>query len=276
MKGQAVSILAIALIFIIVKTFTRRDWTAVWRGPGLLLAFPLAEFFSYTVYFHSQGQPWWYLARVYSRVVRNPFVMQSLNAFMPNLWYAVAYHLKKGPDPIWSVTGPYHLHTIASVFTIFLFAAFAILVAKRHSPQSPCSELFYLCAWSTLIFPMILTRIHENYFFMGSIFSISLLVLIPSRRFRLAMHTLLAIQFINLFCLYGVGDNAISHSTAAQWLQHLYSEPVRYLSSYISMTLILVVCYYMVRWTRSEVDPRLTDNPWSSQQGKSAGEGNSM
>ena len=161
--------------------------------------------------------PWTYLD------VTN--VMPALTAQMTNIWYPVAYVMKRPNDPIYAISDqiqllPYVSAKYLAAWTVLGLVGFIAARVERAEEPFIGDKFVNLFGFATIAVPFIMTSAHENHLFLGSVF----LVLFAARRlplsFKVASHVLLLVQFLNIYGLYGQHPPWI-----AQLLRELYARP---------------------------------------------------
>jgi hypothetical protein len=92
--------------------------------------------------------------------------------------------------------------------------------------------------FASLVVPFVMTSAHENHLFLGGLFLILFLARDRSLGFRLAAHLLLAIQFLNLYGLYGEHPASIARA-----LRDTYSQELA-----LGYSLVSVSCFVLILW----------------------------
>ena len=196
MKPQALALLAASTFLTVARSL--RSGSRVALGflvpSGLLFA-------AYNTAFVLAGASFWALLISYLDV---PWVMPALTANMLNLWYAPAEALSAGRPiyyvgDLYPVVGSIVLRDLATFTCVGLLLLYAFFLSKGSRAQGEWTLLFGFAA-TTL--PMVMTNAHESHLFLGTLF---LLQLLPwaGRPVRVAIHVLLAVQFLNLLGIYG-------------------------------------------------------------------------
>lgn len=205
MKPQVQAIVLIVFIYCFIDFLVRR------RIVVFFLLLPSVLLFAFFNIFFAFQNPEHPLALVASYLDTSN-VMPCLTANMPNLWYPLAYLMKKDGAPIWSVPDTFEVvpHLQFKFLVIFIFVTlicyFCYTLVKKNRSHD---LVLLLVGFVTLLTPFLMTNAHDNHFFPG----IVLLVLfwIQSKH-KLVRNLILAfffIQTINLLGYYGFAKNNI-------------------------------------------------------------------
>jgi len=206
MKPQAQVLMVVSFAYGMFRLARARD-----PRPLAILAFPIVLFLAYEAYFASVlvaergARAAALLPESYLGVVN---VMPALTAQMPNLWYPIAYLLKQPGDQIYAVSDQLRpllgvpLKYAAAVVVLGLVIFHVSRVARRSS-ATVAERFLSMFGFATVIIPFLMTSAHENHLFLGSVFLVLFLAKSMSPAFRWAAHALLAIQFLNIYGLYG-------------------------------------------------------------------------
>jgi hypothetical protein len=223
MKPQAQILLIATFLYGALHYVRTRD-----ARPFGMLVFPTLLFVAYETYFTislfpvfgyaaAGVLPWTYLD------VTN--VMPALTAQMTNIWYPVAYVMKRPNDPIYAISDQIQLLPYISAKYL---AAGAVLgmVGSHVSRVERVDEPFIgdtfvkIFGFATIVVPFIMTSAHENHLFLGSVFLVLLAAQARPPSFKIASQVLLLVQFLNIYGLYGQHPPSI-----ARLLHDLYSVP---------------------------------------------------
>jgi hypothetical protein len=223
MKPQAQILLIATFVYGVVHYARTRD-----ARPFEMLVFPVLLFLAYEAYFTislipvfgsaaAGVLPWTYLD------VTN--VMPALTAQMTNIWYPVAYVMKRPNDPIYAISDqiqllPYVSAKYLAAVSVLGLVGFKAARVERADEPFIGDTFVNLFGFATIAVPFIMTSAHENHLFLGSVF----LVLFAARRlplsFKVASHVLLLVQFLNIYGLYGQHPPWLG-----QLLRELYARP---------------------------------------------------
>jgi hypothetical protein len=146
--------------------------------------------------------------------------LPALTAQMPNIWYLVAdFYVGKG-EPITSVVEPDAFHALAAVLTAGLLFFVAALLARDAAGRPFSVTALLLFAAGAALLPMVMTRAHENHFFLAAVLAVLVVAKLRDRTLTILVNALLAIQAVHLFGLYGLGENRITTDLGLQrWLE---------------------------------------------------------
>jgi len=239
MKPQTAAVVITAFLFALAHFRLSRS-----INPFGILFFPIVLFVAYQFYFmaalfptlHYRG--FFFLIFTYLHV---PNVMPCLTAHMLNLWYPVAYFLKRPGDPIYSVSDKIQLlpHITArlvgatAALLVIISSVWRIAKMQTLSLQSTILRIFCITA---LAVPFLATSAHDNHTFLGMVLLIPFFAIERSLMFRLAAHLLLLIQFLNTHGRYGTEPAVI-----IPFLRSLISPELSVVYSVISVAAFLIV-----------------------------------
>jgi hypothetical protein len=176
------------------------------RNAALLGVGPLTLFVGYSAWLASAGRGVTYLAR--TLVEFGKFQGSTFSENITNLWLVFAEAYRHDSQPIYSVSGPeYNLfQALAIALTGTLLVAAVVIVARRIDERPLSESLIAVFAAGTLTLPMTMTRAHENHLFLGVVFGLIAGTLFTGRVFRIALHTIVLLQFVALVSLYHFGN----------------------------------------------------------------------
>jgi len=135
------------------------------------------------------------LAKIYLNTLN---LMPCLTANMLNIWYWPAYLLKQAAEPIYMVSDKvlifsgFSARTLAIIITLGLIITLVYFLNKNKMISEEVKYI-YLFSIPNVITPFLMTSAHENHLFLGTQ---------RERPFRLSVHVLLLIQFINVYLRY--------------------------------------------------------------------------
>ena len=239
MKPQAQILVVAAFLHAVFHYVRRRSWR-----PFGMLVFPTALFLGYEGFFATSLFPrlgyraTTVLPLSYLNVTN---VMPSLNAQLPNIWYPIAYLLKRPGDPIYAVSDqirllPYMSAKYLAAALVVALVAFQVFRIERAAEATPSDKFIGVFGFSSLAVPLIMTSAHENHLFLGSVFLVLFLAKPFPLSFRRSGHILLVIQFLNLFGLYGEHPAWIG-----QFLRNTYSQELG-----VAYALVSVTCFALM------------------------------
>jgi len=244
MKPQSL-ILVVGAFFYVICRYAR---TRVIHSLGILVG-PLLLFLGYEVYFTSlwfselRHRAVYVLLLSYLNVTN---VFPCLTGQMLNIWYPIAYLLKRRADPIYSVSDQMLLlpHVSAkwmAAAIVLVVLAFHVLRVERDGDVTIGNKFIKIFGVASLLVPFIMTSAHENHLFLGSVFLVLFIAKDCPPSFKLAGHILLAIQFLNIYGLYGEHPLGI-----ALFLTRRYSEELAVVYSFISMVCFALIFTYLI------------------------------
>jgi hypothetical protein len=217
MKRQELVIVVMLIAFVVAcHLLVRRAGDQAAARASALLVGPAAVFAAYSTYFAAHGRSLLFLVRSYRDVAR---ALPALTAQMPNIWYPVAdFYADKG-EPITSVVEPDAFHALAAVLTAGLLLFVATLLA-RESDRRPLPEtMLLLFTAGAAILPMVMTRAHENHFFLAAVLGVLVVARLGDRTLTILANGLLAVQALHLLGLYGLGENRVTTALGLEkWL----------------------------------------------------------
>lgn len=209
-----------------------------------MFVFPVVLFINYTLYFLVVGHNPLRLANTYINVANN---MPCLNANCLNAWFPVAYFLKAGGEPIYSVSDKL---SFAGIFSFRLVATLAVLimiwlfVRKSFDNKRDTGEnySFYLIAcFAAFIVPFLMTSAHENHFFLPTVLIIPLLGKTKNILFHAGVHIILLLSFLNIYGLYGAGE-----ITKFKLPSYSYPYETALIFSFIIIVAFLILLYHFL------------------------------
>jgi hypothetical protein len=217
MKPQELVLVAMLGAFMMTRALRARrlDDDLVLRA-GALLVGPAAVFAAYTAYFVAHGRSLLFLVQNYRDLGE---ALPALTAQMPNIWYPVADLYRDKGEPISAVVDPDAFHALAAVLTAGLLLFVAARVARDSRRQPFPETVLLLFTAGAAILPMVMTRAHENHFFLAATLGVLLVARVGDRRLTILANALLAVQAVHLFGLYGLGDNRVTTALGLEkWL----------------------------------------------------------
>ena len=237
MKPQVLILVLALFIFACFRWLRQRD-----PRPFAMLGGPVLLFLVYEWWFvHTLRRPRFEHAGIlpssYLNVTNN---FPALTAQMTNIWAPVAYVLKPGEHVI-AVSDRIHLlpGVPAKVFAAVVVLALIGLHSYRVAGESGLTRgnnLVLVFGFASLAVPMLMTSAHENHLFLGTIFLVLVAASEVTLSVRLAVQILLAVQFLNLFSLYGIHPES-----AAILLRRTVSDEVAVFYSVVG-----VICFALI------------------------------
>jgi hypothetical protein len=222
MKPQAMILIVAAAFYCILHLIRTRDL----KPFGLLIG-PVVAFGAYEAFFTASLRPIMG-GRPALRVLPMSYlditnVFPALNAQMTNLWYPIAYFMKKPEDPIFSVSDnillmPHLPVKYLAGIVVLAVVAIQVFLVERKMESSTSARFIEIWGIATLTVPMVMTSAHENHLFLGSVFLVLLMARPYPLLFKVPAHILLLLQFTNLYGLYGEHPETI-----ARFLRSYYS-----------------------------------------------------
>lgn len=220
MKPQAQILLVATFLYGIFRYARTRD-----ARPLAMLVGPILMFLGYEAYFtaslplHPRLPPmgayaWPDLAAAIlpSSYLNITNVFPALNAQMTNVWYPIAYLIKK-PWPeqkIYEISD--QIHVLPYLSAKYLAAGVVLTLVGLHvwrieraGDLSPTKRFVTIFTFATLVIPFLMTSAHENHLFLGSVFLILIVARSAAFFLQLAVQVLLLVQFLNIYGLYGSG-----------------------------------------------------------------------
>ena len=207
MKPQPILLVALLGAFVVVRTVRARrietDDQAM--RAGVLMAGSVAVFAAYSAFFIAHGKSVLFLVRSYLEVGGD--ARAPLTGNMPNIWYPVADFYAKRGQPIADVFEPKVFHNVAAMVTfgVFLFVATRIVSGSDRRPIQLSVVLLFTAG--VAILPMLMTRAHENHFFLAGTLGVLLVALVRDPLLTVLLNALLVIQGFHMYGLYGLGEN---------------------------------------------------------------------
>ncbi len=240
MKPQALILIVTTFLYGLYHLVRTRDL----RPMGMMVG-PVVFFMAYEIFFTvSLSSQLRYRAAAtilplsYLNVTN---VFPCLTGQMTNIWYPVAYLLKKPADPIYSVSDQILLLSYLSAkwlatIVVLALVAFHVFRVERNAATVVSDKFVGMFGVATLMVPFIMTSAHENHLFLGTVFLVLFLGKSYPVSLKVATHLLLIIQFLNLYGLYGEHPVWI-----AQPLRTSYSEKLA-----VVYSVIAVVCFALI------------------------------
>ena len=119
--------------------------------------------------------------------------MPALTAQMTNIWYPVAYVMKRPNDPIYAISDqiqvlPYISAKYLAAGTVLGLIGFHVFRVERAVEPFISDKFARIFGFASIAVPFIMTSAHENHLFLGSVF---LVLFAAGRRplsFKVASH----------------------------------------------------------------------------------------
>jgi hypothetical protein len=206
MKPQAQILVVATFLYGCFCWLRRKD-----ARPFAMLAGPVAFFLAYEWFFvHTLRRPRFVHAAILPASYLNVTnVMPALTAQMTNFWTPVAYFFRNPGQAIVRVSDQIHVlpylpaKYLAAAIVLALIGLYVRRVEKtlHLSPSEGFASIF---GFASLVVPFLMTSVHENHLFLGTIFLVLILAAnSASLSVTVAVHLLLVVQLLNLFSLYG-------------------------------------------------------------------------
>jgi hypothetical protein len=207
LKPQIETILLVIVVTLGVEFFLLRQSSQRTPSVALLLVAPLVALSATLAYFamHGAGAA---LVRSYlpsTIATQSP----SLTANMPNIWSLAAAIEAKPGQPLWAVEGPRVAHAIAALVGVTLIVVGVFLIVQRLNASRE-ERLVFIFALVMMLQPLVVTRAHENHFFLGGLLGVIVVAILADRWAAALFSVLLGLQAINLIGRYALGDNDVS------------------------------------------------------------------
>ncbi len=132
---------------------------------------------------------------------------------------------------------------------LYVVLAFHVLRVERDGDVTIGNKFIKIFGVASLLVPFIMTSAHENHLFLGSVFLVLFIAKDCPPSFKLAGHILLAIQFLNIYGLYGEHPLGI-----ALFLTRRYSEELAVVYSFISMVCFALIFKYLILREKSAMN----------------------
>ena len=254
-KPQVIAPMGMLLMLIVAFWFLRPAERRQNAAAGLLLVGPAVLLVGYSVFFALSDNG---LLTVFESYAPSKLEGASpgISGTMLNVWYPVALRLREEPMGISGVTEPEVLATIASVAVIALVALAVVFIASSR-PRLRAEELFLGLVFTALIVPVIGPHAHENHLFLALTLSVVVAAAVRSRLFTAGLILLLAVQWLNIFAVYGLGmrdaDEIPPTYRVPDWLRDGYTGHFlpQDAAALLSILLAAGIAVYAVRLTRT-------------------------
>jgi hypothetical protein len=241
MKPQAQVLIVATFAYGLSRYLRNRDWR-----PLAMLVPPSFLFLAYELWFiRALPRPRYVAAQVLPLSYLNiTNVMPALTAQMTNVWYPVAYLLKKPGRGVHTVSDRIHLlpylqaKYVMAIIVLGLVCLYAWRV-ERETETSPSDKFVKIFGFATLAVPFLMTSAHENHLFLGSVFLVLLVAQQVSLFTKLSIQVLLLVQFLNIYSLYG---------THPHWLADLLKR-TQSAEFTVAYSIVAVVCFAVIAKT---------------------------
>jgi len=236
MKPQVLIIFISFFIYAIVRYFRNKNINMIH-----LFIFPAVLFIDYYIFFLIQTGSASVLSDAYLHTADSSPI---LNGHFLNGWFPVAYYLKGANDPIHSVTDDlngsgFPARSIAIITVLSLLLYFIIKTQRDNSVVKLNIGPYLTACFASFAVPFLMTAAHENHLFLGTVLIIPVLAKSRNLLFKIVVHILLLLQFINLYGYYGIGENPFFQLPVYQ-----YTYKVALIMSFIATFLFLAMLYY--------------------------------
>ena len=95
---------------------------------------------------------------------------------------------------------------IAIFIVLILIIYFIYRLANRKLNNDNRLDLYLIATFSAFAVPFLMTSAHENHLFLGTVLIIPVMAMTRNIIFKIAVHVILLLQFINLYGYYHVGE----------------------------------------------------------------------
>jgi hypothetical protein len=236
MKPQALIIFISFFIYAIVRYFRTKNINMIH-----IFIFPAILFIDYYIFFLVQSGSTSVLTDAY---LHTADYSPILNGHFLNGWFTVAYYIKGANDPIHSVTDDlngsgFPVRSIAIFVVLTLLFYFIIKTQKDSSVVKHNIGPYLTACFASFAVPFLMTAAHENHLFLGTVLIIPVLARSKNLLFKIVVHIILLLQFINLYGFYGIGENPYFQLPVYQ-----YTYKVGLIMSFIASFLFLIMLYY--------------------------------
>jgi hypothetical protein len=248
MKPQMIPIVGMTIVFALLVMVLTRSLRPLPQLVRLILA-PACLLVGVSVYFALDGAN---ISTVAFSYKPSELAHQSagLTGNMLNIWYPVAALAREGSQPVYDVARPAAANTVGAISGIALLLAGAIVVARRHRALTTVA-LLELWALTAAVVPLVLTHAHENHFFLAGTLGALIVARRGDARLTVLLCALLAVQFVNLFLLYGLGLTHLTETTGLRAVTDTYRSWVG-----LQTGLAVVVVVLAVPWLVQLFRPR--------------------
>jgi len=209
MKPQPILLVAMLGGFVLVSTIRTRAFVNDVNGQvvraAVLMVGSAVVFAGYWLFFVISGKSGSFLVRSYLEVgddARAPFTGN-----MPNIWYPVADFYAERRQAIADVFEPKIFHTIAAVLTVAVLAYVVMRIVRRSNEKPFARNVLLLFVAGVAILPMLMTRAHENHFFLAGALGVLVVAVMRDWLLTALFNVLLALQGLNMVGFYGIGEN---------------------------------------------------------------------
>jgi len=238
MKPQALILIVATFAYGLFRYLRTRD-----LRPLAILVPPTLLFLGYEIWFTlSLPRPRYVVAQVLpSSYLSVTNIMPALTAQMTNIWFPIAYLIRKPGQGIHTVSDQIHLLPYLQIRSLAAAVVLGLVVlhvyrVERETGTSPSDRFVKSFGFAALAVPFLMTSAHENHLFLGSVF----LVLLMSPRIpllaKLAIQVLLFVQFLHIYSLYGAHP-----SWLAELLKRTQSDEMA-----VAYSIVSVICFGII------------------------------
>jgi hypothetical protein len=238
MKPQALILIVATFAYGIFRYLRTRD-----LRPLAMLVPPTLLFLGYEIWFTlSLPRPRYVVAQVLpSSYLGVTNIMPALTAQMTNIWFPIAYLIRKPGQGVHTVSDQIHLlpylqvRYLAAAVVLGLVALHVFRV-EREVETTPSDRFVKIFGFAALAVPFLMTSAHENHLFLASIFLVLLMAQPLPPLAKISIQVLLLVQFLNIYSLYGEHPRWL-----AEFLKRTQSNETMLVYSIVS-----VVCFWFV------------------------------
>jgi hypothetical protein len=238
MKPQALILIVATFVYGLFRYPRTRD-----LRPLVILLPPTLLFLGYEIWFtFSLPRPRYVVAQVlpasYLDVTN---VMPALTAQMTNIWYPIAYLLRKPGQGVHTVSDqiyllPYVQAKYLMAVIVLGLVGLHVFRVERETETSPSDRFVKIFGFAALAVPFLMTSAHENHLFLASVFLVLLMAQPVPLLTKLAIQVLLLVQFLNIYSLYG---------TRPHWLADLLKR-TQSDETAVVYSIVSVVCFWFI------------------------------
>lgn len=255
MKPQALVLIVATFAYGVFHYLRGRD-----PRPFAMLTAPVLLFAGYEWWFiHALRRPRLVHAAILPASYLNVTnIMPALTAQMTNIWYPVAYLLRKPGEGTHLVSDRIHVlpylpaKYLAAIVVLGLIGLHISRV-ERETETPVWGRFAKIFGFATLAVPFLMTSAHENHVFLGTVFLVLLIARPVPLASKVAIQVLLLVQFLHIYSLYGAYPSSL-----AELLKGTQSNETMLVYAVVS-----VACFWFIAkslWPR-RVEARLGISP---------------
>jgi len=238
MKPQALALIVATFAYGVFHYLRKRD-----PRPFAMLAGSVLLFAGYEWWFiHALRRPRLAHAAILPASYLNVTnIMPALTAQMTNVWYPVAYLIRKPGQGIHMVSDRIHVlpYLPAKYFAAIVvlgLIGFHICRVEGERETAVSGRFVKIFGFAAVVVPFLMTSAHENHLFLGTVFLVLLFAQPVPLVTKVAIQLLLLVQFLHIYSLYGAYP-----SWLAELLKRTQSNETMLVYSLIS-----VACFWFI------------------------------